>query len=170
VPAVFAATLTTAIEALNRRVIGALKIKWGIAHLEVYLTQKGLLFGEIALRPPGGYIMNAIRHAWCFDPWAAFVAMELDEPFVFPESPLAYTVVEVLHPGAGTVISITGESEVRKHPATREFRLKVVPGEQVRARAGVGQDTGHLLYASDTPAARLQLHETFRQQFAIAVA
>ena len=35
----------------------------------------GLLFGEIALRPPGGYIMNAMHHAYGFDPWAAFVAM-----------------------------------------------------------------------------------------------
>jgi len=170
VPAAFDAALTAAIEALNRRVTEALKIRWGITHLEFYLTRNGLLFGEIALRPPGGYIMNALRHAWGFDPWAAFVAMELDEPFDFPENPCAYTAVEVLHPGAGIVTRVRGETLVRKHTATREFRLKIGPGDHVRPRVGVGQDTGHLLYACHTPAARLELHRTFRQQFAIEVA
>jgi len=169
VPAAFDAVLTTAIQALNRRVIEALKVRWGITHLEFYLTQKGLLFGEIALRPPGGYIMNALHHAYDFDPWAAFVAMELDEPFDFPDNPRAYTAVEVLHPGAGVVSRVRGESPVRDHPATREFSLKVRPGDRVRPRTGVGQDTGHLLYVCSTPAARLELHRTFRQQFAIEV-
>jgi biotin carboxylase len=170
VPAAFDTALTAAIQSLNRRIIEALKIRWGITHLEVYLTQKGLLFGEIALRPPGGYIMNALRHAWGFDPWAAFVAMELDEPFDFPDSPRAYTAVEVFHPGAGQVTAIKGEALLREHPATREFHLKVSPGDLIRPRLGLGQDTGHLLHASDSPAARLELLKTFRQQFGIEIA
>jgi biotin carboxylase len=169
VPAAFAAQRTAAIEALNRRVIEALKIRWGITHLEVYLAADGLLFGEIALRPPGGYIMNAMRHAYGFDPWEAFVAMELDESFNFPDRPAAYAAVEVLHPGAGTVSSISGESRVRKHPATREFHLKIKPGDRIARREGVGQDTGYLLHASATPAKRLALQNTFREQFTIEV-
>lgn len=169
VPAAFDAVLTNAIENLNRRVIEALKIRWGITHLEVYLAEKGLLFGEIALRPPGGYIMNAIRHAYDFDPWEAFLAMELDEPFRFPDRPRAYAAVDVLHPGAGTVIAVNGEAEVRSHPATCEFRLKTALGDRISRRESVGQDTGYLLHASDSPAARLQLHNTFRQQFTIEV-
>lgn len=170
VPAAFEPGLCTALQSLNRRVIEALKIRWGITHLEVYLTQKGLLFGEIALRPPGGYIMNALRHAYGFDPWAAFVAMELDEPFDFPDSPLAYTAVVVFHPGAGRVTTIKGAELLRDHPATCEFHLKVGTGDHIRPRASVGQDTGHLLYASDSPAARLELLDTFRQQFRIGIA
>jgi biotin carboxylase len=169
VPAAFDTTLTSAIQTLNRNVIEALKIRWGITHLEVYLTNKGLLFGEIALRPPGGYIMNAIRHAWGFNPWEAFVAMELDEPFDFPDSPLAYAAVEVLHPGAGTVTTIRGEDLVKTHPSMREFHLKTRPGEHIIRRESVGQDTGYLLHASESPAARLQLHNELKQQFAIEV-
>jgi biotin carboxylase len=167
VPAVLDAALTTAIQDLNRSVIEALKIRWGITHLEVYLTKKGLLFGEIALRPPGGYIMNAIRHAYGFNPWEAFVAMELDEAFVFPDRPLAYVAVEVFHPGAGTVTAIKGEARLRAHPAMREFRLKIVPGDRISRRESVGQDTGYQLHASDSPAARQQLHNALKQQFAI---
>ena len=170
VPAAFDTALTVAIQSLNRRIIEALKIRWGITHLELYLTQKGLLFGEIALRPPGGYIMNALRHAWGFDSWAAFVAMELDEPFDFPDSPRAYAAAEVFHPGAGRVTAVKGESLLREHPATREFHLKVSPGDSIRPRVSVGQNTGHLLHASDSPAARLEVHSIFRQQFAIEVA
>jgi biotin carboxylase len=169
VPAAFDTPLATAIQALNRKVIEALKIRWGITHLEVYLTNKGLLFGEIALRPPGGYIMNAIRHAWGFNPWEAFVAMELDEPFDFPHSPLAYAAVEVLHPGAGTVTAIRGEDLVKTHPSVREFYLKTRPGDHIIRRESVGQDTGYLLHASESPAARLQLHNELKQQFAIEV-
>ncbi|MGB5177204.1 MAG: ATP-grasp domain-containing protein [Gammaproteobacteria bacterium] len=170
VPAAFDATLTTAIQALNRNVIEALKIRWGITHLEVYLTNKGLLFGEIALRPPGGYIMNAIRHAYDFNPWEAFVAMELDEAFDFPDGPVAYAAVEVLHPGAGTVTAVRGEALLQAHPAVCEFHLKTRPGDRITQRESVGQDTGHLLYTSESPAARLQLHNELGQQFAIEVA
>jgi biotin carboxylase len=170
VPAAFDPELSTAIRLLNRRVIEALKIRWGITHLEVYLTQKGLLFGEIALRPPGGYIMNALRHAWGFDPWAAFVAMELDEPFDFPDNLQAYTAVVVFHPGAGRVTAVKGAERLREHPATREFQLKVGPGDCIRPRASIGQDTGHLLYASKSPAARLELLDIFRKQFRIEIA
>lgn len=169
VPAAFDSSQSTAIEALNRNVIDALNIRWGITHLEVYLTDKGLLFGEIALRPPGGYIMNAIQHAYHFNPWEALVAMELDEEFDFPGSPLAYAAVEIFHPGAGTVTSITGKSTVHAHPAVREFRLKVRPGDRISRRDGVGQDTGYLLHVSDTPKARLELHHTLNRQFAIKV-
>ena len=169
VPAALDAALTDAILALNRSVIEALKIKWGITHLEVYLGDKGPLFGEIALRPPGGYIMNAIRHAYDFNPWEAFLAMELDEPFEFPDRPVAYTAVDIFHPGAGLVTALKGERLLREHPATREFRLKIAPGDRVTPREGVGQDTGHLLYACDSPAERLALLKTFRRQFAIEV-
>ncbi|MGD2137881.1 MAG: ATP-grasp domain-containing protein [Gammaproteobacteria bacterium] len=169
VPAAFDAALSAAIEALNRRVIAALKIRWGITHLEVYLAESGLLFGEIALRPPGGYIMNAIRHAWGFNPWEAFVAMELDEAFDFPVRPRTYTAVEIFHPGAGTVAAIKGDDRVRAHPATREFRLKLKPGERIARRESVGQDVGHLLHASDSPAARLKRQQAFRRLFAIKI-
>jgi biotin carboxylase len=169
VPAAFDATLSTAIQTLNRNVIEALKIRWGITHLEVYLADKGLLFGEIALRPPGGYIMNALRHAYDFNPWEAFVAMELDEPFDFPDTPRAYTAVEILHPGAGTVTTVKGESVVQKHPSVREFHLKTVQGDQITPRESVGQDTGYILHASASAEARLQLQNELEQQFAIEV-
>ncbi|MCF7974868.1 MAG: ATP-grasp domain-containing protein [Phycisphaerae bacterium] len=163
VPGVLTPAVTEAILSLNRRVIQALKIQWGMTHLEVYLTKKGPLFGEIALRPPGGYIMNALTYAYGFNPWAALVAMELNEPFDFPSGLLKYAAVDVFHPGCGTVARIQGEASIRGHDCTCEFRVKVKPGDRVYERDGVGQDTGYLIHASDSPEARDRLQTLFRQ-------
>ena len=169
VPSAFDETLLADMLSLNRRVIEALKIDWGITHLEVYLSDKGLLFGEIALRPPGGYIMNAMQYAYGFNPWEAFIAMELGEPFEFPQTPLAYSCVEVLHPGVGHVRAIRGEQTVKNHPDIREFKLKVKAGDIINKREGAGQDIGYLLYTSTTPEARLALYQQFKDQFVIDV-
>ena len=169
VPSGFDADTLAAMLDLNRRVIEALKINWGITHLEVYLTDDGLLFGEIAMRPPGGYIMNAIQHAYGFNPWAAMVAMELGEDFEFPAGVAAYVGAEVLHPGSGQVAAIRGEAQVRAHPAMREFRLKVKVGDVINRRASVGEDVGHLLYGCESAAERDTLYRAFRGVFAIEV-
>jgi hypothetical protein len=169
VPADLDEAVLTAMLELNRRVLKALKINWGITHLEVYLARDGLLFGEIALRPPGGYIMNAMSYAYGFDPWAAFVAMELNEPFDFPPAPGGYACVQILHPGSGVVTAVRGEQWVRGHPATREFHLKVGPGDVIGERQGAGQDVGYLLQVSSSLAARLALLDECRQGLSITL-
>ena len=170
VPAAFDENLQAEMLTLNRRVIEALKINWGITHLEVYLSDKGLLFGEIALRPPGGYIMNAMQHAYGFDPWEAFIAMELGEQFDFPQAMPAYSCVEVLHPGVGYISAIRGEQQVKDHAAMREFKLKVKAGDIISKREGAGQDIGYLLHTSKTPEARLALYQQFKREFVIDIA
>ena len=167
VPAAFDDALQDEIISLNRRVIEALKISWGMTHLEVYLDENGLLFGEIALRPPGGYIMNAMQHAYAFNPWAALLAIELDEDFDFPAGNAAYCGVELFHPGAGEVAAIHGYDWLKQHPATREFRLKIKAGDTISKRESAGQDVGYILHASDTPAARLALQNQLDGNFSI---
>ena len=169
VPSALDESLLESMQALNRRVIEALKINWGITHLEVYLGDSGLLFGEIALRPPGGYIMNAMQYAYAFNPWAAMVAMEFGEHFDFPDSISAYCSVEIFHPGAGVVAAIRGEELVRQHAATRELRLKIRPGDSVSRRESAGQDIGYLLYSCDSAAARLDVYRHFQENFSIEV-
>ena len=167
VPAAFDDAIRNPLLDLNRRVIEALKINWGITHLEVYLARDGLLFGEIALRPPGGYIMNAMQYAYGFNPWAAWVAMELGEHFDFPDRVNSYCCAEIFHPGTGRVVAIRGDDLVRQHPATREFHLKIRCGDNISKRESAGQDIGYLLYGSETAAARLELYSHFQTHFAI---
>jgi len=139
-----------AVLALNRRVLDALNISWGMTHAEFYLTHRGPLFGEIALRPPGGYIMELLRLAWGFDAWAAFAAIELDRAFEFPDTCQRHTAAMVLHPGAGRVAAIRGLDRVESHPAAKTVRLRVKPGDTIDERPGVGTDVGHILLQAAT--------------------
>jgi len=134
-----------AVLALNRKVIEALRIDWGITHVELYLTPDGTLFGEIALRPPGGYIMDLLELAWRLPAWDAFVAVELDLPVAFPTEAWRVALACVLHPGAGRVARIVGESALRADPRVVEAKLKIAPGDAVPERIGVGIDVGHVL-------------------------
>ena len=169
VPSELDEALLDSMRTLNRRVIEALKINWGITHLEVYLVDGGLLFGEIALRPPGGYIMNAMQHAYAFNPWEAMVAIELGEDFDFPDSSVACCGVEIFHPGAGQVVAIRGDDVVRQHTATREFRLKIQIGDNISRRESAGQNIGYLVYSCKSAAMRLEVYRYFQEHFSIEV-
>jgi biotin carboxylase len=138
---------------LNRRTIEGLAIRWGMTHLELYRTADGPLVGEIALRPPGGYIMRCLELAWGFDPWEAVCAVELGETPVLPRRDARPTAVMVLHPGAGRVVAVRGLDEVRAHAAHVDTLLKVGVGSRVAARAGVGEDIGRVLLRADDRAA-----------------
>ena len=135
---------------LNERVIASLGIGWGITHLETYLTASGPLFGEIAIRPPGGYLMELIKEAYGFDPWDALIAMELGEGFAFPPSHRRFAASWVLHPGKGRVAAIRGEKALRSRPAVRKIRLKAAPGDEVGTRMGTGEDVGHVILSAPT--------------------
>lgn len=145
VPASYEDPILKAIHGLNQLVIKSLGIKWGMTHLEYYLTDNGLLFGEIALRPPGGYIMKLIKSAYDFDPWEALVSVELDLAFTFPKAAQKYAACLLYHPGEGTIESV---NEVTS-PSLEKHRFKLKAGDTVSRRIGVGEDIGYTTF-SDT--------------------
>jgi len=150
VPAGIDAETRAALLELNRRVVKALDISWGMTHVEFYLAPEGLLFGEIALRPPGGYLMDLIELSWRIDPWRAYASVELDRPFDFSVGAPAQSAVVILHPGAGRVASVKGRRRVREHPAVVSVKVPVREGDLVKERVGVGIDAGHVLIRAAT--------------------
>ncbi len=135
---------------VNRHALEALSVRWGMTHLELFLGDEGIFVGEVALRPPGGYIMRCLELAYGFDPWNALCALELGERARFPTTPPRPTAVVVLHPGEGRVNDIRGLDAVRAHPAHVHSALKVEAGADITERAGVGEDVGHVLLQADT--------------------
>lgn len=135
---------------LNRRALEALSVRWGMTHLELFLSSEGLLVGEVALRPPGGYIMRCLELAYDFDPWAAFCSVELGERPALPSTPGRPTAVVVLHPGEGRVRRIAGLDDVCAHPAHVDTLLKVEVGSEVAARVGIGEDIGRALLQAES--------------------
>jgi hypothetical protein len=75
--------------------------------------------------------------------------------------------VEIFHPGPGVVAAVRGAALVKSHPATREFRLKIQPGDVISEREGAGQDVGYLLHLSGSPGERLALMAYFRENLCI---
>ncbi len=138
---------------VNASVIRALKTSWGMAHTEFYLAERGVLFGEIALRPPGGHIMECMSLAHGFDAWDAFVAGELDLPWdwsLWPDEPRAHAASVLLHAGEGRLKSVSGIEEVRADPACVKIRMMTAVGGQVHAREGAGDSTAYALFRADT--------------------
>ncbi len=150
VPAALDDDLARQILELNRKVIGDLKIPWGITHMEVYLTEGGILFGEIAVRPPGGYIMELLGEAYAFDAWHALICMETDQPFAFPAGQPLFAAAVLITPGEGVVTAIKGEQVVRS------LRLKAKLGAQVAPRESVGSDSGVVFLVSPSMQALLE--------------
>ena len=152
-PGALAKELVDRILDLNRRVIEALAIRWGMTHLEVYLTEAGPLFGEIALRPPGGYIMEMLPLAYDFDAWDAFLSVELGEEPVLHRNANAIAAAVVLHPGAGTLERIDGRKAAAQIPGVERIHLRVQVGDQIEPRSGVGEDIGYVLVRAGDRAA-----------------
>ena len=146
VPSHFDASMMEEMLELNRRVIEALGIEWGMTHLEVFLTSEGIKFGELALRPPGGYIMNLIQLAFGFDAWDSFVKIELGLVVDFPSRPVAFASAHILHPGEGIVTLVRGEKKVCQLENLIEFKLNAKEGDHVEKRVDVGDEVGHILF------------------------
>ncbi len=153
VPAGFSVEELDCIKSLNEQVIKAMKIKWGLTHLEYYRDANGLLFGEVALRPPGGYIMELIKRAYDFDPWQVFVKLELGLPVdELPSRAARVCGAVLLHPGAGLVTAVSVPN-VTDYPTLSKATIKVKVGDQIAPRHGVGEDVGYCIFCATNQAA-----------------
>ncbi len=155
------------IRELNESVVKALKIKWGITHLEYYNTKAGLLFGEIALRPPGGYIMDTLNEIYDFDFWQLLVKVELG--LALGELPVRkkYGASIIIYPELGVISKIVGQEEVEGLESLVRFRLKAKVGQTVSKRMGVGEDFGYGLFAHEDKQQLKDDLKTFRSSFKI---
>lgn len=144
-PNPLAPEVLAAVSALNGRVISALGIDTAFTHLELFLTAKGPVFGEIAARPPGGHITELIERAYGFDPWQAWLRLGLGEEIEPLPAARRAAGVWLLHPGGGVVQSVRGAQEARAVPGVERLRLRARPGRRLAERVGAGQEAGHLL-------------------------
>ncbi len=166
-PAELPENLFAEIARLNQLIITQFQIKQGMTHLELYHTAEGIIFGEIALRPPGGYLMNLLKLSYGFDAWQAFLCMELGLPFQFSQQALEVSAGWILHPGAGTIQNIKGIKDIKRHPQVKSFKLKVKLGNRVNVRQGTGEDCGYVLLAATKRIELLQSLQYLQQQLII---
>jgi len=167
VPAHYQKPLKEQILDLNKRVIETLKIKWGMTHLEFYNTKEGLLFGEIALRPPGGYILKAMEIAYGRNFWDYFVRAELGLKITSVPVRQLYASSYLIYPKIGVVKEVKGEKKALKIPSLQSLKLKLEKGTEIEKRIGVGQDYGHAIFANEDAKTLASDIATFEKTFTI---
>jgi biotin carboxylase len=166
VPAALDGATWAAARTLAERAVRAMGLARGLAHVELFLTRAGPLFGEIAARPPGGRLMQLIQRAYGFDPWEALLRIELGERPALPRAPRSTAGVWMLHPGEGRVRAVSGAEEAAAVPGVTAVRCRVAAGDRVARREGSGQDIGYIEARGrgrdDVAGALLNAHETLR--------
>lgn len=158
-PAALPKATLGALRRLNTRALQALGVRQGMTHLELFLTDRGPVFSELAARPPGGHLTEIIELAWGFDPWQALLRIALGERPRLPRSPRQVAGAWLLHPGPGVLRRVTGSEAVRGLAGVERLQLRAKPGSRLGVRQGSGQEVGHLLVSGpdrDTVAARLR--------------
>jgi biotin carboxylase len=144
VPAELDEDVAAWVNALAERVHEGLGIASGISHMEVFLGEEGPVFGEIAARPPGGYLMELMRRAYEFDPWESLLRLEAGEAPNFPAEAKRHAGVWLIHPGPGTVRAVLGTAEALTLPGVVEVSCVLQPGDRVVDRVGSGESKGHI--------------------------
>ncbi|WP_291722391.1 ATP-grasp domain-containing protein [Bernardetia sp.] len=154
VPTTFSKAIQEKIFEFNEKIIKALGAKNGITHTEVFIqnleqnnTDKiNLVFGEMAIRPPGGYIMNLLKLSYQKDFWQiwldTFLGNKVDMKNIEPHF---YSGLRLFHPKAGILKAIKGKEFVKAIEELEEFTLSVKEGSTIKQREGTGQSIGHIV-------------------------
>ncbi len=158
VPAQLESSLKAKILETNDKVVETFGVDRGVTHAEFYLTKDGPVFGEIAIRPPGGYYMELIEKVYNFDSWKLYINLSCDdlvEEFTPTEKGCA--AVYMMHPGAGKIRSINGVKEIKeKIKGIFDFSLRREIGDIILPHESTSNEVGHILFWSPT---REQLDE-----------
>ncbi len=162
-PAVLPASQEDKVLELNARVIQIMGVTRGMTHVEIYLGPDGPVFGEIAVRPPGGYIMELLQLAYGFPSWEYFLNLELGRSVSFPQNAPRVAAVHVLHPGPGIIQAIKGWPAVKNHACVHRAKLKVAVGDRLKTRAAVGEDVGYVLQTAENMDALIPAVEDIRR-------
>jgi hypothetical protein len=148
IPAQIEKNLKDKLLQFNSQIIKSFGIKNGIAHVEYYLTEKNILFGEIAIRPPGGYIMRLIEISYGFSPWKTLIEIECGDEPATNKKANGYSAAWILHPGEGIVAKDPNFNPLLKDPNLVDIQSGLKAGMQVKKREGSGEDFGRIFLQS----------------------
>ncbi|WP_338815032.1 ATP-grasp domain-containing protein [Bernardetia sp. Wsw4-3y2] len=154
VPATFSSETQKKIFEFNKKIIAALGAKNGITHTEVFIQNLeqsdvekiNLVFGEMAIRPPGGYIMELLKLSYQKDFWQVWLDTFLGNKIDIETTKANfYSGLRLFHPPAGTLKSVKGKEFIKSIEELQEFTLSVKKGSIINQREGTGQSIGHIV-------------------------
>jgi ATP-grasp domain-containing protein len=120
---------------LHDEVAGALGLRSGVTHLEVFETPQGLIVGEIACRPGGAGIPVTIRDHCGWDIWQAYVATSLGERVPPPPGDREGVGGWIGLPGRnGLIVGLTPAEHLAAIPGIRRVDMYHRPGQVVEEK------------------------------------
>jgi len=153
---------------INDQVIKGFGVNNGMTHAEFYLTKDGPVFGEMAVRPPGGYYMDLIEYAYGFNPWQTYVELETaTTPAPLPTKANKYACVLMFHPGAGIVDEITGIETIKALKEIEQFTFKIAAGSEVAEHDSTSSEIGHVLMSARSRQILLEKLKTIEDNLVI---
>lgn len=157
------------ITALNQQIIKAFGIQRGITHMEFFCVDDDVIFGEIAIRPPGGYLMDLISCAYECDAWEIFLQCEQGQIPRLPGPPQYITAAWIIHPGFGKISDVTGLENISAFPGIVEARFNLKEGMICNHRVGSGEEYAHVLLKASTRQQIIHTLEALQNTLAITI-
>ena len=147
IPAQLEGELKKKLLVLNDKIIEEFGVDRGMTHAEFYLTKDGPVFGEIAIRPPGGYYMELITKVYGFDSWKLYIDLCCGKKVDLHAKEEGAAAVYMIHPGHGKISSIEGVEEVKERvKGIFEFSIRKEVGDVIAEHESTSNEMGHILF------------------------
>ena len=159
------------VKELTSAVLGGLRMRTGLVHLEFRLAEEGPTLMEVAVRMPGDYLMDLLGLTYGVD-WfelavQAAMGCELPDP---PPAPLMYAASYLPVSPPGVVTEIAGLDEIEAHPCVVRAGAKLKVGDEVAPLRSSAQRVGHVVLAAATPEELEQALRYVRDTFVVRTA
>jgi biotin carboxylase len=151
-PASFPEATMNEIRDVNRRVIEALGIRFGVTHAEYIVTAEGVFLLEAAARGCGAGVASQLIPAMTgFDPISARIRQALGEQIDRPARlDGKFGLLEFLMLPPGRIASIESVEKARRIPGVVALEYFVKPGDSIGAIENGAQRPGMLLAVAES--------------------
>ena len=134
-------------------VIAAMRFRTGLMHLEFRLAEDGPTIMEVAVRTPGGFLLEVLGFTYGIDWFEMIVRLAFGLPLPDPPScPVRYAASYLVAARLGRVTAVDGLAEVRAHRNVVQADVKVGVGDIVASRTSSMDRVGNAIVVASTRA------------------
>jgi biotin carboxylase len=121
------------IDATVTAAVAALGLRFGLFHVELWLSPDGIVLGEVHARNGGGWIHTALAHAIPgLDMFGTVLADAIGLPVSVRSDHTRAAAVRFFQPPAGRLVEVEGWDALLAHPAVLHADLTARPGDVLR--------------------------------------
>lgn len=145
--------ITEQIHRLAVDVIAAMRFRTGLMHLEFRITEQGLTIMEVAVRTPGGFLLEVLGLCYGIDWFEMTLRLALRLPLpAAPTDPVRYAASSLVAARLGRVTAVDGLAEARAHRNVVQAEVKVAAGDVVASTTSSLDRVGSAIVAANTRA------------------